>query len=676
MKKHSENCQLLEEATLAEVALTPNEYNNILEFQQKILNMIASREKFDLILATLCNLAEQLLPNSVASIMILNQTTGLMNVLSAPSIPQVGHDALKNLKPSEHGGSCGNAVFKKSPQFVSNTFTDPRWKDLHQVAIDFNICSCWSMPIRDDKQNVIGTFALSSFEHRIPSQFHKKLLEISASIVNIVIKNKDDQQKLNLFSNAMQNASDGMIITDENNKIIDVNQAFLDTYGYEIKELLGKNPKILASPKNEKDLYIRMWNSINETSKWSGEIVNKHKNGKEIYQWISISSIENEHRYLAIFTDLTQMVEIQSELLKSKKRYEEIFEKNAAGIFVSDNNRNVVNVNKRFCEIYGYEKEELIGKNASIFHINDESYLEFAKAFQEAKLNANNRIEHVWKTKDGTIIWCEVLGSSIMLGENEFGVIWSVLDITDRKKAEKLLNEQSKMAAMGEMIGNIAHQWRQPLSIISTGATGMQLQKEYGVLTDETFTNTCNMINNNAQYLSKTIDDFRNYIKGKSVKSRFKLKDTISSFLHLLNPSIQNHNLQVILRLDENITISGYENELTQCLINIFNNAKDILNEKNLDDKIIIIETIQKSDSVTISIKDNAGGIAKEILPKVFEPYFTTKHPLQGTGLGLSMSYNLIVDGMDGTIEASNVTFEHDSKTYTGAKFTITLPIE
>jgi len=136
------------------------------------------------------------LDESVASIMILDKRTGLMSVLSAPSIPKEGHDALRNLKPGLHGGSCGNAVFENEAQYVLDTFSDTRWSGIRDIALDFNLCSCWSMPIRDEDSKAIGSFALSSFEHRSPSKFHKKLLQSAASMVNIVLKNKSNNDQI------------------------------------------------------------------------------------------------------------------------------------------------------------------------------------------------------------------------------------------------------------------------------------------------------------------------------------------------------------------------------------------------------------------------------------------------------------------------------------------------
>jgi PAS domain S-box-containing protein len=251
--------------------------------------------------------------------MLLNKETGLMSVRTAPSIPKIAQDRLENLKPSANGGSCGNAVFKNEPQFVQNTFTEERWKDLKEVAIDFNICSCWSIPIQDKEKNAIGSFALSSFEHRFPSPFHIKLLKMAASIVSIVLINERTIKRNNLLSNAMQNSSDGMIITNEKNEIIEINESIQEIYGYKEEELIGQNPKIFSSNIHEKDFYKKMWDELNSKSKWSGEIINKKKDGSLINQWISITSLHNQeeniaHNYLALFTDLTEIKESQNKI--------------------------------------------------------------------------------------------------------------------------------------------------------------------------------------------------------------------------------------------------------------------------------------------------------------------------------------------------------------------------
>ena len=250
-----------------------------------------------------------------------------------------------------------------------------------------------------------------------------------------------------------------------------------------------------------------------------------------------------------------------------------------------------------------------------------------------------------------------------------------IKSISQNREKDKILAESSKMVSLGEMIANIAHQWRQPLSVISTGATGLQVQKEYGVLTDKIFNDTCRMIDDNAQYLSKTIDDFRNFIKGNSEKKVFTLKEEVDSFLHLVEGTIKNHNLNIILDISDEIKIDGYPNELTQCLLNVFNNAKDVLDDLDEKNRYIFISANIENQKLIINIKDSGGGISKDIISKIFEPYFTTKHKSQGTGLGLHMTYNLVVNGMNGKITVENTTYNYKEQRYSGAKFIITLPL-
>ena len=247
-------------------------------------------------------------------------------------------------------------------------------------------------------------------------------------------------------------------------------------------------------------------------------------------------------------------------------------------------------------------------------------------------------------------------------------------EVETNRQNELILMQQSKMASLGEMIGNIAHQWRQPLSVISIGATGLKIQKEAGILNDEEFIETCDSINNNAQYLSNTIDDFRNFIVGDREEVKFNLNQNINSLIDFVLGKSKSHNVNIVTKLDKDIELHGFPNELLQCYINIFNNSFDAFNDKQKE-KYIFISTIIEAENITVSFKDNAGGIPEDILPKIFDPYFTTKHKSQGTGLGLSMTYNLIVKGMKGHIVAHNVNYEYKGKKYKGAEFKISLPV-
>jgi len=254
-------------------------------------------------------------------------------------------------------------------------------------------------------------------------------------------------------------------------------------------------------------------------------------------------------------------------------------------------------------------------------------------------------------------------------------ILVTLHDITEQKKKDQILFEQSKLASMSEMIDNIAHQWRQPLSIIATSATGMQMKKEHNMLNDEEFHDSCEVINENTQFLSRTIDEFRKFIKEDNEQRRFYLKKTVENMLDLLRNSIHSNKIRVELDIDKEIEIFGYPNELVQVLINLYNNSKDAFIKTGVEERIIVISSKIISGHVELSFQDNAKGIDRVIIDKIFEPYFTTKHQSQGKGMGLHMSHNLVVDCMDGNITVENSSFEYYGTKYNGAQFTITLPL-
>ena len=240
-------------------------------------------------------------------------------------------------------------------------------------------------------------------------------------------------------------------------------------------------------------------------------------------------------------------------------------------------------------------------------------------------------------------------------------------------KKENILTQQSKMAAMGEMIENIAHQWRQPLSMISTAATGAKLQKSLGILEDKDFEETMDRINISAQHLSTTIDDFRTFFHQDKEESSFNIKIPIEKTLSLLESKLKNRNIEIIKEI-EDLSIFGLQNEFIQVIMNILNNAIDALETKDLDKKLIFINAFKQNNNVIIKIKDNAGGVEEKIKDKIFDVYFTTKDKNQGTGIGLYMSYIIITKHMHGEISVQNDLFKYEDIEYYGALFKIKIP--
>jgi len=254
-----------------------------------------------------------------------------------------------------------------------------------------------------------------------------------------------------------------------------------------------------------------------------------------------------------------------------------------------------------------------------------------------------------------------------------FAVLNRASEVIFQKKELQLkdimLKNREKIYAMGELIENIAHQWRQPLSVISTAASGILLQKECGDLTDDFLVEACTYINNNAQKLSNTIEQFRELFHKDEVEVEFNLKDIIFECTDILKEFYERKNIYFILDIDDFI-VTGIKNNYVQILLIILSNAKDVLieNNKNIEPKYIFIE-LKKN---ILLITDNAGGIKEKDISKIFEPYFTTKHKSHGTGLGLYIVHKLITEYLEATIQVQNVEYEYNNLLCKGVEFKIT----
>ncbi len=233
----------------------------------------------------------------------------------------------------------------------------------------------------------------------------------------------------------------------------------------------------------------------------------------------------------------------------------------------------------------------------------------------------------------------------------------------EKEKNEQMLIQQSKLAMMGEMIGNIAHQWRQPLMQLSAIIMYLDAYNDKGKLTKERFQKKIGESVGIIDYMSKTIEDFRNYYKPEKQKELFYIKESIEGALFIIDSSLKNSFITVQTNYsDETLKILSFKNEFSQAILNILSNAKDILIQRKIKNPQINIEVYSEDDVISINIEDNAEGIEPSIIDKIFDPYFTTKHKSQGTGIGLYMS-KMIVNNINGEIKVIN--------TPRGAKFTI-----
>ena len=226
--------------------------------------------------------------------------------------------------------------------------------------------------------------------------------------------------------------------------------------------------------------------------------------------------------------------------------------------------------------------------------------------------------------------------------------------IDKRLEQEQILIQQSKLASMGEMIGNIAHQWRQPLTQISAIHMNMKVTYDFDKFTKEYLNAKIKEANTLTSYMSKTISDFQNFFKPQGQKEDFSIEEACLEAYNILQSSLKYHNIILDFNILENSMVNGYKNEYSQVILNVLSNAKDILIERNIENPRIKVEIKCGDNFGIVKIEDNAGGIKKDIIEKIFDPYFTTRHKTQGTGIGLYMSKNIIERNMRGFINVRN----------------------
>jgi len=241
--------------------------------------------------------------------------------------------------------------------------------------------------------------------------------------------------------------------------------------------------------------------------------------------------------------------------------------------------------------------------------------------------------------------------------------------IKKERKQEQLLIQQSKLASMGEMIGNIAHQWRQPLNALGLIIQNIHFSYQINELNDEFMNQSVKKANLLTDNMSKTIDDFRNFFKPNKVKEVFDLNNSINKSVDLLNISFTHYQIEILKKFDnEKIEVLGYLNEFSQVIVNILNNAKDAFNESTVENPRIIIHTYIKNSFAFVEIIDNATGINDDLIEKIFDPYFSTKEEGQGIGIGLYMSKTIIENNMNSKLNVCN-------NKNNGATFIIQIPI-
>jgi PAS domain S-box-containing protein len=345
-------------------------------------------------------------------------------------------------------------------------------------------------------------------------------------------------------------------------------------------------------------------------------------------------------------------------------------------ILITDKNHKIKYVNKGFERNTGYTKEEVLGKSPSIFSsgkLDTGFYKNLHKTIHEGK---EWHGEFVNKNQDGDIVYER---STITPIKDKRGNIIEFLaiklDITKEKEYQEIFLQQSKMASMGELLENISHQWRQPLSIISSVSSSQKIHLQLdNQIEKEKLIESFDKIFNTTQTLSQTIDNLKEFFNHDDEMTIFNIKESINKSLDLCKMSLDINKVTIIKNnVDGNLI--GKEKELIQALLNILNNSTDAFNTNKIDNRYIYINSDISNSIITLKIQDNAGGINESIIDKVFDLYFTTKHKYLGTGIGLYMTYQIITKNFNGSINIENSDLIINDIKQKGTLVTINIPI-
>ena len=377
---------------------------------------------------------------------------------------------------------------------------------------------------------------------------------------------------------------------------------------------------------------------------------------------------------------------------KTLEKYTDLYDFAPVGYFTLDRNGAIGDVNFSGASLLASERSRLIGRRFGLF-VTEEAKLFFFEFLGKVFASQGKQSCELMLTLEG-ISPCFVQIEAVAFASGQECRV-AVINITERRLAEDALAETSKnleelnrsleesiaqavheirqkdqmlihqdrMAVMGEMINNIAHQWRQPLNTLGLIIQQLMLFYDSPVFGREFLEKNTGKGMELIQHMSQTIDDFKNFFKPDKETVAFSVKQVIERTLSLIEKSFQEQQISVDLQTEGDPVLNGYPNEYAQVLLNIVMNARDALVANKVDAARISLRAFAEGGKTVVTITDNAGGIAEEIMDKLFDPYFSTKGPDKGTGIGLFMSKSIIEKSMGGRLAVRN--------TGSGAEFRI-----
>lgn len=531
--------------------------------------------------------------------------------------------------------------------------------------------------------------------------FEEGVMTSYAVLFHDITEKKRLERERDAFYSIVENTDDIIVIKDLNLRVIATNNAFVKASGRNsVDELVGKTdaeifdvseetqpikgymrderyaqtlPPGQSLLKEEVVIYPTGQKRVFKTRKFP-----IYKEGK-VFATANISmDITEEKDYLEkLEQKITQEI---AHRMENENFYGKIFQTANLGICLTDKEGRFVAVNPAYCKIYGYSEAELIGQPFTMVVPEDKRALleTLHREFIEKK---GIEVGAEWEVvrKDGhtiTIYATAGILENIVGGPYKITTISDISELIEARKLQKqqeaLLIQQSKLAAMGEMLGHIAHQWRQPLNVINCTCLDIGLKKEMGVLNNAMLSESLLSIENVTDQMSQTINDFMDFYKPNKTRSRFLVHEVVWSAHKIIDAQLKNNKIQFNVHMDENLELFGPFGELQQVMLNLFSNAKDAFAKGVKKEKKLCVVARRTGDEVIVCVEDNAGGIDEAMHEKIFEPYITTKSETGGTGIGLYMCMMIMSGSFGGSIKVENIFSDEEC---IGARFVLKFPL-
>ena len=526
-------------------------------------------------------------------------------------------------------------------------------------------------PIFDTENNFLGAIEVISHFNSIANDLKENNIE------SIIITDKKYREILKFpftdtfiddYYIANSNANKDLLNYLQKNKL----EKYLQIDGYIIENNYLISTFNLYNERNEKLGYILNFVHLSDIDI---QIVKSFK-----VQIIMISVIA---LIILFFSFLIYLYTNYLKQLKFQENKKQSILDSQQNIIVITNGNEIIDANQRLYDFF-YDTKDLASFKkkykcicSTFVDMKDDKYI-IEKYYngknwaEHVLINQNNNFKVAIRNLENELKHFSIKSSKI---NNEEFIIVTFTDITqeifqmeENKEKDRILFQQSKIAAITDILKNIAHQWRQPLSVISTITSGMKLQKELNILNDNNFNESCDAIINNTNKLSDTIENFTNFFNADEKITRFSLIEILGNSKKIMDSIFNKDFIECTFTYDKDFILNCNKNDFSQAILNILDNSIHALtNNQNQNDRFIFMEFKNN----ILKIRDSGNGIDENIITKIFEPYFTTKHQSFGVGLGLYMVNELFVKNLGYKIDIQNVTYTYKNKNYIGTDFII-----